>query len=201
MPQWIACIIAYNEEQLLPMCLDSIRDKVDRIALVEGKLATFPGDNLRSTDRTIEIARNYGCEIITQDTPYVTEIAMRNNYLIGKPGDWYIHIDADEKLMTPLPDIDTLPDGIDAYAVNIRMIGAPTSVCNPRIFRHIEGMGYRQRHELLFAGDRLISNPAIVPKLHSVWFAHYQMWRSEQRRKLKYINRQNRVVTELELQP
>ncbi len=187
MPKLIACIIAYNEQELLPQCLDSIVGKVDKIVLVDGRIAAFPGIGASSTDNTIEIARSYGAQVITTDTPYPCEAAMRSQYLVGDPGDWYLLIDADEKCMTALPSVADLPDGVNAYAVHIRMIGAPTQVWRPRLFRHTGRMEYRQIHDALFSNGTLISRPEDVPQLRSVWFAHYQMIRSENRRNQKRL--------------
>lgn len=185
MPKLIACIIAYNEQELLPQCLESIVGKVDEIIVVEGRIATFPGKQVRSSDQTIKIAESYGATIITSLEAWPDEPTMRSQYLIGSEGDWYIHIDADEKCMTPLPGVDDFPDGIDAYAINIRMIKAPTQIYRPRFFRHCGHMEYRAIHDALFSDDALISRPQDVPQLRSVWFAHYQMVRSEKRRKQK----------------
>ncbi len=187
MSKLIACIIAYNEQDLLPQCLESIKGKVDEIVLVDGRIAAFPGIGVDSTDNTTAIARSYGVQVITSATPYPCEAAMRSQYLIGEEGDWYLLIDADEKCMTALPGVTDLPDGIDAYAVHIRMIGAPTQVWRPRLFRHRGVMEYREIHDALFSNGMLISRPEDVPQLRSVWFAHYQMIRSESRRNQKRL--------------
>jgi hypothetical protein len=198
MPELIACIIAYNEEQLLPQCLTSIVNKVDRIILVEGRIATFPGNEVKSTDRTIEIACDYGCEVIMQSKPYINEAAMRSQYLVGNPGDWYLMIDADEKCMTDLPNIGDFPTGINAYAINVKMIGSPTQVFRPRLFRHIGDMEYREIHDALFSDGKLVSRPQDTPKLHSIWFAHYHMQREKIRRQQKHDYYQTGYIHEPE---
>lgn len=187
MPKFIACMIAYNEEKLLPQCLDSIVDKVDEIVVVEGRIKEFPGKGARSTDRTIEIVKDYGATVITQPTPWIDEPTMRNKYLVGKEGDWYLFIDADEKCMTGLPDIADFPAGIIAYSVNIKMISAPVEGWRPRIFRHTGQMEYRKIHDALFSDNKLISRLQETTKLYSIWFAHYQMARGEQRRQKKTV--------------
>lgn len=182
MPELIAGIIAYNEERLLPQCLDSIRGKVDRIILVEGRIATFPGDEFRSQDRTLEIAREYDCEIITTDRPWADEAEMRSQYLVGENDDWYILIDADEVCMTPLPKIKDIPDNVHAFSVLVRMISDGHGKYRPRLFRHHGQMQYSKIHDGLFSDGVLISNPNKIQKLHSVWFGHYQMERGIIRR-------------------
>src|SRR3972149_1788831 len=98
-----ACVMAYKLEQLLPGCLASMQDKVDRISLVDGRIAHFPGDSSYSTDDTALIARSFGAEVIRSETAWPDEITMRSQYLLGNEGDWYLMIDADEVLMTTLP--------------------------------------------------------------------------------------------------
>lgn len=187
MAKLIACIIAYNEEDLLPQCLESIKGKVDEIILVDGRIAAFPGVGASSTDNTIEIARSYGARVIASAQPYENEAAMRSRYLVGKEGDWYLLIDADEKCMTDLPSVADFPPGIGTYAIHTRMIGAPTNVWRPRLFRHHGKMEYREIHDALFSNETLISRPKDAPRLYSVWFAHYQMARSKNRRNQKRL--------------
>ena len=181
MPELIACIIAYNEEKMLPGCLDSLVGKVDRIVLVEGRIAAYPGEGVHSTDRTVEIAERYGCEIITQETPYENEAAMRQNYLVGKDGDWYVLIDTDERVMTPLPAVSAFPSDSIAYAVDSHIIGVKNHIWRPRIFKHKGVMEFRAIHDALFSDGVLISRPQDTPKLYSVWFGHYQQLRNKER--------------------
>ena len=48
-----ACMIVKNEEELLPRCLESIKDAVDEIIVVD----------TGSTDRTVEIAESFGAKV------------------------------------------------------------------------------------------------------------------------------------------
>ena len=49
------CIITYNEEENLPRCLASVAF-ADEIVVVDSQ----------STDRTVDIARQAGCRVISQ---------------------------------------------------------------------------------------------------------------------------------------
>jgi hypothetical protein len=180
MAKLIAVLITYNEEALLPDCLESIYGKADEIVMVEGRIADFPGDNIHSADNTIAIAESYGATVIQNNRAWHNECEMRSAYLVGNAGDVYFHIDADERLMTPLPCPEQLPG--DAYKVSVNMIGVSTKQLRPRFFRHKGMMEYRGVHDALFSDDTLVSNPKDVPTLHSVWLTHAQMLRDKNRR-------------------
>jgi len=97
-PTITACMIVKNEERLLPGCLESIRDWVDEIIVVD----------TGSTDRTKDIARDYGARVFEQ--PWADDFAKHRNYSIEQAsGDWIFIIDADERFV-----IDDVPRIIDA---------------------------------------------------------------------------------------
>jgi len=104
----IACVIAYNEERMLPGCLESVRDQVDRMVVVDGAYARFPHPvgHPESTDRTREIAWCFGVEIIPLPAgrAWEDQVEKRNAYLVGEAGDWYLMVDADERLVGTLPE-------------------------------------------------------------------------------------------------
>ncbi len=82
-----ACMIVKNEEELLPDCLQSIRDWVDEIIVVD----------TGSTDRTVEIAESYGARIFHQ--PWEGNFSKHRNFSIAQATcDWIFIIDADERL-------------------------------------------------------------------------------------------------------
>jgi tetratricopeptide (TPR) repeat protein len=87
-PQIIsACMIVKDEEKFLPGCLDSIKDLVDEIVIVD----------TGSTDRTMEIAREYGAKIY--EHPWQNDFSLHRNQSIDyATGDWILIVDADEEL-------------------------------------------------------------------------------------------------------
>ncbi|TET97445.1 MAG: glycosyltransferase, partial [Candidatus Zixiibacteriota bacterium] len=82
-----ACMIVKNEEELLPDCLQSIRDWVDEIIVVD----------TGSDDRTVEIAESYGARIFHQ--PWEGNFSKHRNFSIAQATcDWIFIIDADERI-------------------------------------------------------------------------------------------------------
>lgn len=81
------CMIAKNEEHCIGECLASVRDLVSEIIIVD----------TGSTDKTIEIAREFGAKII--ESPWRDDFAFhRNEGIEVATGDWILVLDADEAL-------------------------------------------------------------------------------------------------------
>ena len=79
------CYIVKNEENNLPRSLDSVKDQVDEIIIVD----------TGSTDNTIEIAKSYGAKIF--ESAWNNDFSTpRNMALENATGDWIIFLDADE---------------------------------------------------------------------------------------------------------
>lgn len=85
-----ATIITLNEEDNLPRCLASLEGIVDEIVLVD----SF------STDRTLQIAQDHGCQVLTRKFSGYTE--QKNFATEHCHYDWILGIDADEVLSEEL---------------------------------------------------------------------------------------------------
>lgn len=86
-PTISACMIVKDEEKFLPQCLDSIKDVVDEIVIVD----------TGSTDRTVEIAESYGAKVYFH--PWENDFSKARNQSLQYPTkDWVFIIDADEEL-------------------------------------------------------------------------------------------------------
>jgi glycosyltransferase involved in cell wall biosynthesis len=80
-----ACLIVKNEEKILARCLDSIKDIVDEIVIID----------TGSTDKTKDIARNYTDKIY--DFQWIDDFAAARNFSFSKASKDYIYVvDADE---------------------------------------------------------------------------------------------------------
>ncbi|MGB9851401.1 MAG: glycosyltransferase [Candidatus Kapaibacteriota bacterium] len=85
-------MIVKNEQKYLPGCLESVKNIVDEIIIVD----------TGSTDNTKEIARSYGAKIY--DFPWKDDFALaRNESLRYCTGEWIIYLDADERIVYPSP--------------------------------------------------------------------------------------------------
>ena len=87
-PQKISiCMIVKNEEKFLPGCLESAKGLAEEIIMVD----------TGSTDRTMEIAREYGA--IIYEHPWQNDFSYHRNQSIDyATGDWILILDADEEL-------------------------------------------------------------------------------------------------------
>ncbi len=81
------CLIAKNEESMLPGCLESVRGVVDEIVLVD----------TGSTDRTMEIARAAGATVL--ERPWDDDFSAPRNLAVRHAhGGHVLMLDADERL-------------------------------------------------------------------------------------------------------
>jgi tetratricopeptide (TPR) repeat protein len=82
------CMIVRDEQEMLPRCLAAVADAVDEIVIVD----------TGSVDRTVEIARTYGAQVISHEwTGSFAE--ARNVSFDAASGDWLMYLDADEVLV------------------------------------------------------------------------------------------------------
>jgi len=80
-------MIVRNEERFIGQCLGSVKDFVDEMIVVD----------TGSTDRTAEIAQQFGATVL--DHTWNGDFSEARNYSISKAsGDWILILDADERL-------------------------------------------------------------------------------------------------------
>lgn len=109
-----AAIATYNEEDNIGDCLESIKDMVDEIVIVDGS----------STDKTVEIAKKYGARIEIVNNPPNFHINKQKAFNESK-GDWVLYLDADERVNKKLKEeilkvIRMSEKEIEEYQVNLK---------------------------------------------------------------------------------
>ena len=133
------CMMVKNEEHNLPRVLSSAAPYVDEIIVVD----------TGSTDRTMDIAREYGAKIYQH--PWENSFSVHRNQSIGyATGDWLLILDADEELVAEtaplLRKLVDAPPSINAFffqMFNNTTAGAETFILHPRMFRNHVGFRYR----------------------------------------------------------
>ncbi len=81
------CMIVRNEEENIGRCLNSVKNTVDEIIIVD----------TGSSDRTIEICRSYGAQVY--EFSWNGSFSDARNYgLEFATGDWILWLDADEEV-------------------------------------------------------------------------------------------------------
>jgi len=140
-PTISCCMIVKNEEAFLEQCLNSVKDVVDEIIIVD----------TGSTDKTVDIARKFTGKIYFH--PWEGSFSKARNQAIKyATGDWIFTIDADEELLeSSRPEIRQaireagLSDAIYANVISVYSGGRKTARHNSeRFFRnnsiiHYEG--------------------------------------------------------------
>ncbi|MBO1225345.1 MAG: glycosyltransferase [Candidatus Scalindua sediminis] len=86
-PTLSLCMIVKNEEKLLPRCLESVKDHVDEIIIVD----------TGSTDKTVEIAKSYNAKIYHH--AWENSFSKARNYSLKYATcEWILILDADEEI-------------------------------------------------------------------------------------------------------
>lgn len=144
-PRLTLCLITRNEERFLPQCLRSAQPIATQIVVVD----------TGSTDRTCDLAREFGAEVHT--VPWTDDFsAARNAALEHARGDWVLFLDADEELpaehhaslRAELQRRDVLGWRLPLVNVGLESEGHHLV---PRLFRNAPGVAFRGRiHEEAF---------------------------------------------------
>lgn len=149
-------MIVKNEEANLPACLESVRDLVDEMIIVD----------TGSTDRTAEVARGLGAKVFP--FPWIDSFAAaRNESLRHARGEWIFWMDADDrldetnrqKLRSLLAD---LPEENTGFVMKCLCLpdpntGTATVVDHIRLFRSHPELRWKYRvHEQILGSLRRI---------------------------------------------
>jgi tetratricopeptide (TPR) repeat protein len=148
-PRISACLIARDEEAMLPACLASLAGAVDEVIVVD----------TGSRDRTAEIAIEAGAKLVR--FAWCDDFAAaRNASLDAATGDWILILDADERLgkgaavalraavrgatfdcaMLPLHDANRLDASLDDVLSGAARLREPHHL--PRLLRNCGGLRF-----------------------------------------------------------
>jgi hypothetical protein len=150
----IVCVCTYNEAALIEGAINSLwAFGCQRMIVVDGQWDGFaPTEPYHSTDQTRQIATALGAEIIQPPgRPWLTEHEARSSYFLGDPGDWYLVLDADERVSGALPSNvpSTAFDGIGAYRDTLNL--------TPRLLQQRGVLRYQYTHWTVYCDDVLLS--------------------------------------------
>lgn len=167
----IGCLNVYQEAGFLEATLRALKRCVDLTVVVDGAYEHYPHHRPLSDDGTIDIAKQLADVVITRPTAWPTEVVKRNAYLIGKPGDWYLMNDADEVLVGDL-DRSLLTDNATGYQLNMLRPPYPLMPIF-RLFKHVDGLQYKEAHNLLWSPTTGYMLPESFPVINSPTFEHF----------------------------
>lgn len=86
-------LATYNEENNIADCLKSVHEIADEIVIVDGG----------SEDKTVEIAKDFGANIIITDNPPIFHV-NKQKALERAKNQWILQLDADERVTKKLGD-------------------------------------------------------------------------------------------------
>lgn len=152
-----ACMIAKNEEKNIKRCIESYKEIVDEIIVID----------TGSEDKTVEIAENLGAQVY--HFKWIDDFAAAKNFALDKAkGDWIIFLDADEYFdkdcAWKIRDILNSLNGTKYIAVGCKMINMDEvndkileSFMQARIFKNHKDIRYRNSiHETLSYKNKIL---------------------------------------------
>ena len=190
-PTISCCMIVKDEEAFLTQCLESVKDHVDEIIIVD----------TGSTDGTVDIAQNYTAKIYFH--PWEESFSKaRNQALAYVTCDWVFQIDADEELVEgngprlrqAIRDADTA----DAILVNI----ISTYSNGKRVARHNFERLFKNNGTIHYEGivhNRVVGATCI--KSSKIELMHYGYDVEEKKSYEKFIRTTDLLKTQIEKNP
>lgn len=168
-----AVYIAKNEENCIRKSIESVRDSVDELILVD----------TGSTDKTMEIFRSYGGTVYQQK--WQNNFSLPRNFALSKTdSEWIILLDADEyfsnETMMNLRQVINENSTANGFLIKKININEETgeeldSFYDFRVVRNQKGLGYKGRihEELLLSGEPISNLCKISPEILTIIHTGY----------------------------
>jgi len=127
-------MIVKNEEKYLEECLDSVKNVVDEIVIVD----------TGSTDKTLEIAKRFNANIFHFE--WIDDFSAARNFALSKStGNWILYLDADERLN---------PESIKELKTNITRQGKLGVSCTVTNLDDFSGNVRKMKYVRLFSNSK-----------------------------------------------
>ena len=183
-PTLSLCMIVKNEEDFLTQCLESVKDIVDEMIIVD----------TGSSDRTIEIAKKYTDKVYFHEWEGSFSKA-RNQSLQYATCDWILQMDADEELEQE--DIPLLKSAIksDKYnAIYVALLNQTGDGWTKHYFQRIFRRGKAYYHGIVH--NQLAYEGAVATTEIRVY--HYGYNLSQDKMKAKYLRTETLLKKQLQ---
>lgn len=149
-----ALMNVFNEEAFIREAIENIYDHVDEILVCDGAYAQFPAEKPFSTDRTLEIAREYKKVTIIETKQFWKDQLQKRTAMFQADADYFFIVDADEWVANP----ENIRSQIDIFKMDVGLVWQHSELYpNPytcaRILKNIPGLHHAGRHHWLFDGE------------------------------------------------
>lgn len=180
-------MIVKNEESYLKDCLDSVKNVVDEIVLVD----------TGSTDNTIQIAEDYNAKIFSFE--WINDFSAARNYALRQcTGSWILYLDADERLTDKSVDeIKSLVAKNENLAVKclVKSVdsehGRDNSMTFPRLFKNNPKLKFTGRvHEQIESSIKELNYKTVdsgIEIIHLGYNVSGEIKKSKANRNLKLL--------------
>lgn len=183
-----ACLITKNEEENINRCIESFRESVDEIILVD----------TGSIDQTVQLAEKSGAKVYFYQ--WDNSFSNARNYALDKAsGDWVIFLDADEYFAhntgKNIPGIlNNAEPGVEGYLCkwsDISKDGKHESSITymPRIFKNSKSIRYYGNiHEAICKNGQPLSFQKIPDNSVRIYHTGYDSESKLQQKNKNYLN-------------
>jgi len=153
----------------LKRSLDTVDGKVDVVAIVDGAYDGYDSPHSASWDGTLQIIKDYSFKselifIPAPKKPWKTQMIKRSQYFkVGKKGDWYLIMDADNTVVHGLDKKLRHVLHISPPFVNGYWIKRVTNINGvrdemlwgfvPLLVRHQDGLHYKYNHSTIITTE------------------------------------------------